>query len=58
LPKDVTVVLIEHDMDIALQTSESVSVLYNGRMLAEGSPDEIMRNEDVHRVYIGGAHGH
>lgn len=58
LPKDVTVVLIEHDMDIALQTSESVSVLYNGQMLAEGSPDEIMRNEDVHRVYIGGAHGH
>lgn len=58
LPKEVTVVLIEHDMDIALQTSESVSVLYNGRMLAEGSPDEIMRNEDVHRVYIGGAHGH
>lgn len=58
LPTDVTVVLIEHDMDIALQTSESVSVLYNGRMLAEGSPDDIMRNEDVHRVYIGGAHGH
>ncbi|MBO9398794.1 ABC transporter ATP-binding protein [Shimia sp. R9_2] len=58
LPKDVTVVLIEHDMDIALQTSESVSVLYNGRMLAEGAPDEIMRNEQVHEVYIGGAHGH
>ena len=58
LPKDVTVVLIEHDMDIALQTSESVSVLFNGRMLAEGSPDEIMKNEDVHRVYVGGADGH
>ena len=58
LPKDVTVVLIEHDMDIALQTSESVSVLFNGTLLAEGSPDEIMTNEDVHRVYIGGAHGH
>lgn len=58
LPKDVTVVLIEHDMDIALQTSESVSVLFNGRMLEEGTPDDIMRNEDVHKVYIGGAHGH
>lgn len=55
LPKDVTVVLIEHDMDIALQTSESVSVLFNGELLAEGSPDAIMSNEDVHRVYIGGA---
>nr|WP_247743595.1 ABC transporter ATP-binding protein [Shimia sp. R10_1] len=58
LPKDVTVVLIEHDMEIALQTSESVSVLYNGRLLAEGSPKDIMQNEEVHRVYIGGAHGH
>nr|WP_252731030.1 ABC transporter ATP-binding protein [Pacificibacter marinus] len=58
LPKDVTVVLIEHDMEIALQTSESVSVLFNGKLLAEGAPTEIMENEDVHRVYIGGAHVH
>ncbi len=58
LPKNVTVVLIEHDMDIALQTSESVSVLHNGRLLAEGSPDDIMQNDDVHKVYIGGSHGH
>lgn len=55
LPKEVTVVLIEHDMEIALQTSGSVSVLFNGELLAEGAPDEIMKNEDVHRVYIGGA---
>lgn len=58
LPKDVTVVLIEHDMDIALKTSDSVSVLHNGRLLAEGSPENIMSNEAVHNVYIGGAHGH
>jgi len=56
LPEDVTVVLIEHDMEIALQTSESVSVLFNGKLLAEGTPDEIMSNADVHRVYIGGVH--
>lgn len=54
LPKEVTVVLIEHDMEIALSTSESVSVLFNGELLAEGSPADIMQNEDVHRVYIGG----
>lgn len=58
LPKEVTVVLIEHDMEIALNTSESVSVLFNGELLAEGSPADIMQNEDVHRVYIGGANGH
>ncbi|EAQ02051.1 ABC transporter permease protein [Pseudooceanicola batsensis HTCC2597] len=56
LPQEVTVVLIEHDMEIALQTSESVSVLYNGRMLAEGTPDAIMQNEDVHQVYLGGGY--
>lgn len=56
LPSDVTVVLIEHDMDIALQTSQSVSVLFNGRLLAEGSATEIMDNEEVHRVYVGGTH--
>ncbi|MEM5544330.1 ABC transporter ATP-binding protein [Sulfitobacter sp. AS92] len=58
LPEDVTVILIEHDMEIALKTCESVSVLFNGQLLAEGAPDQIMNNEDVHRVYIGGAHGH
>jgi branched-chain amino acid transport system ATP-binding protein len=58
LPKDVTIVLIEHDMDIALKTSDSVSVLHNGRLLAEGSPENIMSNEAVHNVYMGGAHGH
>lgn len=55
LPKAVTVILIEHDMDIALQTSESVSILFNGRMLAEGTPDEIMHNKQVQQVYMGGA---
>lgn len=54
LPEDVTVVLIEHDMDIALKTSETVSVLFNGRMLAEGTTDDIMSNEEVNRVYMGG----
>ncbi len=56
LPKDITIVLIEHDMDIALRTSDSVSVLHNGRLLAEGSPQQIMSNEAVHTVYMGGTH--
>lgn len=58
LPKDITIVLIEHDMDIALQTSDSVSVLHNGRLLAEGTPEAVMADETVHQVYMGGAHGH
>ena len=58
LPEDITVVLIEHYMDIALQTADRVSVLHNGCLLAEGTPDSIMSDETVHRVYIAGAHGH
>ncbi len=58
LPKEVTVILIEHDMDIAFQTSESVTVLFNGELMAEGTPDEVMADKDVHQIYVGGAHGH
>lgn len=58
LPADVAVVLIEHDMDIALQTSERVTVLHNGRLLAEGTPQEVMDDTAVHDVYVGGSHGH
>ncbi|MVO18237.1 ATP-binding cassette domain-containing protein [Rhodobacteraceae bacterium CY05] len=58
LPKHITIILIEHDMDIALKTSDSVSVLHNGQLLAEGTPENIMSNEAVHKVYMGGAHGH
>lgn len=56
LPKDVTVILIEHDMDIAFQTSESVTVLFNGELMAEGTPEEVMADKDVHQIYVGGAH--
>ncbi len=56
LPTDVTVILIEHDMDIAFRTSESVTVLFNGQLMAEGTPDEVMANKDVHEIYVGGTH--
>ena len=58
LPEEITVILIEHDMDIAFQTSESVTVLFNGELMAEGTPDEVMANKDVHEIYVGSAHEH
>lgn len=58
LPEDVTVVLIEHDMEIALQTSDSVSVLHNGKLLAEGTPEAVMQDPLVHEVYVGGINEH
>jgi branched-chain amino acid transport system ATP-binding protein len=52
LPGDLTVVLIEHDMNLALDLSERVVCLDDGSVIAEGTPDEIRSNEDVQAVYL------
>jgi branched-chain amino acid transport system ATP-binding protein len=54
LPRELTVVIIEHDMDVALQAAERVTVMHNGEVIADGSPAEIQTNETVHRIYLGG----
>ncbi len=52
LPRDLSIVLIEHDMDIALDLVDQVLVLDNGEMIAEGTPDEIRSNQKVQDVYL------
>ena len=52
LSADLSVVLIEHDMTIALDLAERVLVLDNGDMIAEGTPDEIRNNQRVQDVYL------
>ncbi|HYK73378.1 MAG TPA: ABC transporter ATP-binding protein [Pseudoneobacillus sp.] len=49
-----TIILIEHKMDMILDLSDSVMVLFNGRLLADGTPEEIMQNELVQSAYLGG----
>jgi branched-chain amino acid transport system ATP-binding protein len=56
LERSMTVVLIEHDMDIALTVSDRVTMMHAGRVLVEGSPDEIRANQTVHDLYLGRAH--
>ena len=51
---DKTILLIEHKMDMILDLSDSIMVLFNGRLLADGSPQEIMDNETVQNAYLGG----
>jgi branched-chain amino acid transport system ATP-binding protein len=53
LPKDVTVLLIEHDMDIVFSFADRISVLVNGAMFTEGPPDEVARDPRVKAVYLG-----
>src|SRR5579872_7067 len=53
LPKDVTVLLIEHDMDLVFSFAERISVLVNGAMFVDGAPDEVARDPRVKAVYLG-----
>src|ERR1700734_694913 len=53
LPRDVTVLLIEHDMDMVFSFADRISVLVNGAMLVEGAPDEVARDPRVKAVYLG-----
>jgi branched-chain amino acid transport system ATP-binding protein len=53
LPKDVTVLLIEHDMDIVFSFAERISVMVNGALFVEGSTEEIARDPRVKAVYLG-----
>jgi len=56
LPTDVTVVLIEHDMDLVFRFATRMSVLVNGALYAEGTPDEIAAHAGVRSVYLGQDH--
>jgi len=53
LPDDVTVLLIEHDMDIVFSFADRISVLVNGALFVEGTPNEVARDARVKAVYLG-----
>ncbi len=55
LPEDVTVLLIEHDMDLVFSFADSITVLVNGTVFVEGPPDEVARDPRVKAVYLGEA---
>src|ERR1700742_4181610 len=55
LPRDVTVLLIEHDMDLVFSFADRISVLVNGALLVDGAPDEVARDPRVKAVYLGEA---
>ena len=58
LPSDVTVLLIEHDMDIVFSFADRISVLVNGALFVEGAPEEVAADPRVKAVYLGEeAHG-
>ncbi len=58
LPPDVTLILIEHDMDIALRVAGYVTMMHDGAKVVEGTPDEIRANQMVHDIYLGSQFTH
>ena len=53
LPADVSVLLIEHDMDLVFEFAHFITVLVNGALLTEGEPDQIANDPQVKAVYLG-----
>jgi len=56
LRKEVTIVLVEHDMEAVFALADRISVLVYGRVIASGSPSEIRQNDEVKRAYLGDQH--
>lgn len=53
LPRDVTILLIEHDMDLVFRFADQISVLVNGALLTQGTPEQIANDPKVKEVYLG-----
>jgi branched-chain amino acid transport system ATP-binding protein len=49
-----TIVLVEHDMDVVFDLADRISVLHFGQLIAEGTPDQIRANAEVQQAYLGG----
>jgi len=55
LPRDIAILIIEHDMDLVFRFAKRITVLVQGKVLVEGSPEEIARDQRVRDVYLGEA---
>jgi branched-chain amino acid transport system ATP-binding protein len=53
LDPEITLILIEHDMDVALRVADRVTMMHDGRVIVEGTPEQIRANQTVHDLYLG-----
>ncbi|MBX6394371.1 MAG: ABC transporter ATP-binding protein [Alicyclobacillaceae bacterium] len=54
LPRTVTLLVIEHDMEVVFSIADTLTVLHHGEVIASGTPEEIRSNETVKQIYFGG----
>ncbi|WP_431862595.1 ABC transporter ATP-binding protein [Azospirillum sp.] len=57
LPRHIGFIIIEHDLTVALQVAETVTVMHQGRVFKHGLPAEIESDPEVQKIYLGGQHG-
>ncbi|RRI04442.1 ABC transporter ATP-binding protein [Mesorhizobium tamadayense] len=57
IAKDATVLLIEHNMPVVMQLADRITVFNSGKILAEGTPEQIRANTQVQDAYLGATHG-
>jgi branched-chain amino acid transport system ATP-binding protein len=53
IPRDVTIVMIEHDMDVALEFAERITVLHFGQVVVEGTRTEVVQHPRTREIYLG-----
>jgi branched-chain amino acid transport system ATP-binding protein len=53
LPREVTILLIDHDMDVVFNLADRITVLNYGEVIADAIPDVIRRDPRVHEIYLG-----
>ena len=53
LPPEITVLFVEHDLDLVFSLADAVTVLHLGRVLLSGTPDEVRASEEVRQAYLG-----
>ena len=56
LPGHIGYIIIEHDMDVALRVAERVTMMHNGLVFKEGTPEEIENDQEVQELYLGDGH--
>jgi branched-chain amino acid transport system ATP-binding protein len=53
IPREVTIVMIEHDMDVALEFAERITLLHFGEVIVEGTRAEVVNDPRTREVYLG-----
>lgn len=55
LSKDLTIIVVEHDMDVVFAISDRIVVMHQGKLIAEGTPEKVRQSEQVQEAYLGEA---